>query len=552
MSQKMEYNKEFSSGNIQQTGTSLQPEHGKNKTKAAKKKMTSKRASLKENTCTFCLYVYCSTADEKWYIAKHSPCAKENYFVGRKCVTLEHCNHLPLCPSHMIVHKGGLSIEMKNEINDLIVSGASNGVIVKFAFTKYKVVLSHDQIRQFKVSRIDNIIKQFSNDGHGQPPVTAVDKLIALLRNMDNITYVFVKHNVESGFVTYMKGRKKPNKEPCEEKTSSTSSCLQSDVDLWRNALRISDTAEYTDEILVSLAWCHEEECRKLRMFPEFLGGDMTFGVNRQKRNLYVFTGIDGHKKLFTGFRCWMPSKQKAAYLWAINVAMPFLVGKHTAHRIRCVATDNEHAMVDAIDESMKSPTGNLKLAPHRLDYYHLCVQKWQAMGISSESHPKRNKIADVVFQWIKTWFYDIESEGEFSDSFKRLERYLDNNRAILTDHYFNAISENISRIVDNIEKAGEHHFKATVTLGYKGSSIVEGSNPGIKRGDHAAKASHSIETSTFNQLAQVDSTTQRRNIAMAKKLNSHNLWSRSLASDTLTEYMEGLVCKYFDSSYVF
>ena len=264
MNHKMQDDNEFSNGNVQQAGTSLQLEHGKNKKKARKNKVTSKRALLKENSCTFCLYIYCSTIDEKWYIAKYSPGVKENYSVGRKCVTLEHCNHLPLCPSHMIVHKGGLTIEMKKEINDLICSGASNGVIVKFAFQKYKVVLSHDQIRQFKVSRIDDIINQFSNDVDGPPPVTAVDKLIALLRNMNNVTYVFVKHNIESGFVTYMKARKKLNDNPIEEKTCSASSCLQSDVDSWRNALRISNTDENTDEILVSLAWCHEEECRKI------------------------------------------------------------------------------------------------------------------------------------------------------------------------------------------------------------------------------------------------------------------------------------------------
>ena len=164
------------------------------------------------------------------------------------------------------------------------------------------------------------LLNKFKDNTDNQPPKTAVDKLIALLRNMTNVTYIIIKHSMQSGFVTYSKARKKKGEQEREEKSTSPSSCLQADVDSWRNSLKISNS----NEILVSLAWCHEEECRKIRMFPEFLCGDMTFGVNRQKRNLYVFTGIDGHNKLFTGFRCWMPSKQKEAYLWAINVAMPF------------------------------------------------------------------------------------------------------------------------------------------------------------------------------------------------------------------------------------
>ena len=172
-------------------------------------------------------------------------------------------------------------------------------------------------------------------------------------------------------------------------------------------------------------------------------------------------------------------------------------------------------------------------------------------MGILSKTDLLWNKVSDIIFNWIKSWFYEIETHDEFSDSFKSIESFMVSNKAVITTHYSGAISKNISRIVKKIEKCGEHYFKTTVTLGFKGSSIVEATNPGIKRGDFAAKATHSIETSTYNQLSQVDDLTQRRNVAMAKKMNSHQLWSRSNTSKTLTEYMEGLVCKYYDNRYV-
>ena len=134
-------------------------------------------------------------------------------------------------------------------------------------------------------------------------------------------------------------------------------------------------------------------------MFPEFLAGDMTFGLNRQKRNLYVITGIDGHNKIFTAFRCWMPSKQKAAYTWVLKIAFPQLVGIHTTSRIHCLASDDEPAMVDAINDAINSPDSSMSKVKHRLDYYHLFVQKWYSMGIPDKTNKDRTGVADNIFQ---------------------------------------------------------------------------------------------------------------------------------------------------------
>ena len=54
----------------------------------------------------------------------------------------------------------------------------------------------------------------------------------------------------------------------------------------------------------------------------------MTFDLNKERRNLVLFAGIDGTKMLFTVFRCWMSSKQSVAYEWAICVALPLNVEK--------------------------------------------------------------------------------------------------------------------------------------------------------------------------------------------------------------------------------
>ena len=58
-------------------------------------------------------------------------------------------------------------------------------------------------------------------------------------------------------------------------------------------------------------------------MFPEILGADVTFGVDRQRRELLLVVGIDGRNCTFISFRCFIPSKPEQAYTWIFNEAMP-------------------------------------------------------------------------------------------------------------------------------------------------------------------------------------------------------------------------------------
>jgi len=64
---------------------------------------------------------------------------------------------------------------------------------------------------------------------------------------------------------------------------------MTNDIEAWRKALKLGDD----EDILVSFAWCHDEEKIMMVMFPEYLCTDMTFGLNREQRNLVTFVGCD-------------------------------------------------------------------------------------------------------------------------------------------------------------------------------------------------------------------------------------------------------------------
>ena len=68
---------------------------------------------------------------------------------------------------------------------------------------------------------------------------------------------------------------------------------FQQEVTQWRNSLKISNS----ENVLISFAWAHDEEIKQTEMFPEFLCCDVTFGVNTERRDLFLIVVIDGHKK---------------------------------------------------------------------------------------------------------------------------------------------------------------------------------------------------------------------------------------------------------------
>ena len=57
------------------------------------------------------------------------------------------------------------------------------------------------------------------------------------------------------------------------------------------------------------------------------------------------------------------------AYSWAINNALPYIIGLEYSKLISCIATDGEHALITGVDIATRSTY--FKNVKHKLDYYH-------------------------------------------------------------------------------------------------------------------------------------------------------------------------------------
>ena len=84
----------------------------------------------------------------------------------------------------------------------------------------------------------------------GHPYGTAIYCLIAEFSKQDDISYLYVTHDVQSGFVTHKKDN---NNDPIvEHEESEYMSIYRDEITAWCKSLKIGDNRN----ILVAFAWC--------------------------------------------------------------------------------------------------------------------------------------------------------------------------------------------------------------------------------------------------------------------------------------------------------
>jgi hypothetical protein len=198
-----------------------------------------------------------------------------------------------------------------------------------------------------------------------------------------------------------------------------------------------------------------------IMMFPEFWASDMTFGLNKERRQLVTICGIDGNSNSFTGLRVWMPSKQRIAYQWALDNALPILIGETTTIRNQMTASDDKLALVDAIKLAINSPEGSLCNSKFCKDYYHLVTKQWTAIVKTTMIKDIDNcsDISDFIGRWIKSWFSYVNDENEFKVSYRNLQNFMINYLPVRANAFHELVKNLIHAVVDSITDVGRHFF---------------------------------------------------------------------------------------------
>ena len=92
---------------------------------------------------------------------------------------------------------------------------------------------------------------------------------------------------------------------------------------------------------------------------------------------MFLIAGIDGNKKVFTVFWCFIQSEETYAYYWALRIALKNLVEEWVLSFIQCIASDTEEAMFGPM-QGMIHNVPFFNKYHHLLDKFHVLTKEWK------------------------------------------------------------------------------------------------------------------------------------------------------------------------------
>lgn len=498
------------------------------KKKAGLKNRTVTKASLdKRSACNFGIVVMLSKKDDYWYIAWN---ARKGIYAN-----ISHNNHFPVDPKHMWISKKSLlSSKCQKTITEAIINGINVPSIVQMVYIQFGIHIRPSVISKMGAEELESMHFLDSNDASKSN--TAAEKLMNLLKSLDDVSYIVLKHHAESGFVTYTRQ---------EKRSISLDSTSTKECQLWRKELLLNNN----EEILVSCAWCHDEEKRKADMYPEYLSVDTTFGMNKQKRSLFTAVGTDGSNKTYVAFRCWMPSKQKSAFYWTITQAMPLLLGTKTVSKFKLISSDSEKSLEDAIKGAINVPDSEFKNATFRSDFFHFFELRWKKLiSLLNNNDLVFQEKSNTVKSWVFSWFNEILSEDELKISYDSLKDYFTQQRRHLGSTFIAEMRKIIHEVMARKDDLLHYAFKNKTTFGYLGSSVVEAMNSSIKKSTvFSISGKMSMCHSTLLQIKQTEYRSFKQSQVQANAMNMSLKYINVDIGEYLTQYMVDIAVKNYD-----
>ena len=516
----------FNTNSVQQFGTYIQDPHSapsiKGKSRSASKKRNINNATMvggnllsctsspkknkistcrpatREQSCPFNITVICSKSDNKWYLRYRSGNCKCNG---------QHQGHIPVLTSHRSQSIKHLPHDVDTFIKASLDKCVSSSVICQLVLQLYKRSITEVDVCHYRYKLSYNLLKATSDVPYGTP----VEKLIAEFQLKKDVSFCYVLHDMDSGFVTYRKnkGDDHPSLRDNDEDDDNNGafiSVYQNEVESWRKLLKVGNE----NKLLVAFAWCHDDELQNARKFPEFWACDTTFGVTKEQRNLFLVAGIDGNNKVFTIFRCFMPSKEARAYNWALRIAFKNLIGAQALSYNQCIASDAEDALYLPI-RGMIENVHCFSKSHHRLDKFHLLSKEWKDNVSSKLTDDEPKKIANTLLLMLGDMFDYVESKNEMNYSFNNFDKYYRRIKSSLKSDYVNeAIEKIVISLKNKLQFVAHYNFMSVSTFGFLGDSIVEACNSAMKTGSVKVATNMTINLSGTTQIKITENQTKK------------------------------------------
>jgi hypothetical protein len=274
------------------------------------------------------------------------------------------------------------------------------------------------------------------------PDKTTASNLLEVLDAMSNHSYLALVHDPKSELLCVKKTRvcsKKPHnemkkgvqhltlltklkgKKPSTKHVPCTVNVI--DEDIVKSAMKLDDS----DLMLLFIDWGSDDDLRYITMCPEVLSIDTTYGANREKRPLLVFSGTDNNRKNLTALRAFLPSECEWILRYVFEVAIPSLISEATVERINQMNTDRDRQIYNPLTNCILDKSSPWFGCINVLCNYHMIDKLFSTKVKITDSN---RMLVEYCKQWVKTWCFELETKEEYDFSYNEFKKLMDYDRA--------------------------------------------------------------------------------------------------------------------------
>ena len=155
---------------------------------------------------------------------------------------MKHTKHYRPHVEHMSTTYSQLGENEKQELTNLIQSSADMALIRTIMYNKFHVIISNQTIQNARTDFMAITLKELGVD----PTGSACDRLLSLCKNRDDISFVYVTHTIDSGFVTMKKFATDKDIEDITKSNvkNNTNAINKEQIESWRNCLKVGNDKE--------------------------------------------------------------------------------------------------------------------------------------------------------------------------------------------------------------------------------------------------------------------------------------------------------------------
>jgi hypothetical protein len=387
------------------------------------------------------------------------------------------------------------------------------------------------------------------------PDKITASNLLEVLDAMPNHNYLALIHDPKTELLCVKKTRVYSKKQPKRMKKGAQHLTLLTKVngkkpstkhvpctvnvtddDLVKRDMKL----DYGDVMLLFVKWGGDEDLRYITMFPEVLSIDTSYGTNREKRPLLVFSGTDKNMKNFTALRAFLPSECEWVFRCVFEVAIPSLIGEATVEGINQINNDGDRQIYNPLVNCILDKSSPWFGCIHVLCNYHRIDKLFSTKVKITDSN---RMLVKYCKQWVKTWCFDLETKEEYDYSYNEFRKFMDSDRAktelghapeqILDCYIQSSFLPKEHRMVRHVRNAVQAFDSCT-------SCQAEHEYRSLKA-PGGNKLQQNIHQSAVEIVNKAEHRYQVKASGSGRAILVTQLWSKSITAQSLTRIAEGL-----------